>query len=203
MNNLEEKELIKTWEDLSEENTFKFMVHFNQDVHELGDYEIKDILKLNRSISENFTCIDENNSIREFKSIYEIVDAFIEIRKEYYKTRKENILKNIAEDLKVSKNKLMFLKAIIDNTLVIYKKPKDELYKLLEAMKLDKRDDSYDYLLHLPIVNMTVEYYNKNVETFKAKAEEYKTIQSTTPEQLWIKDLEILVKELSEFRKKK
>jgi DNA topoisomerase-2 len=61
-------------------------------------------------------------------------------------------------------------------------------------MKLEKIDDSYDYLLRMPIYSLTKEMYEKLKEDFVAKKEEIKILEETDPKDMYMLDLTELKK---------
>ena len=156
-----------------------------------------DVMHLVKSLPETLCCIDENNRVREFGSIQEILDAYIEIRLKYYNLRKDYLLKSLEDSLKKLSSKYLFIKAIVDKTLVVSNKKKDEIVKQLEKMpKICKINDSYDYLLAMPIHSLTkekLEELKKQIEDAKA---EYKQIKETSIQTMWTNDLHELKKVL-------
>ena len=154
-------------------------------------------MHLVKSLPETLCCIDENNRVREFGSIQEILDAYIEIRLKYYNLRKDYLLKSLEDNLQKLSSKYLFIKAIVDKTLVVSNKKKDEIVKQLEKMpKICKINDSYDYLLAMPISKLTkeeLEELKKQIEDTKA---EYKQIKETSIQTMWTNDLHELKKVL-------
>ena len=61
-------------------------------------------------------------------------------------------------------------------------------------MGLDKIDDSFDYLLRMPIYSLTKEVFDKLKEDFSAKKEEIKALEATDPKDMYILDLTELKK---------
>jgi DNA topoisomerase-2 len=61
-------------------------------------------------------------------------------------------------------------------------------------MKLEKIDDSYDYLLRMPIYSLTKEMYEKLKEDFVTKKEEIKILEETDPKDMYMLDLSELKK---------
>ena len=150
-----------------------------------------------KSLPETLCCIDENNRVREFTSIQEILDAYIEIRLKYYNLRKDYLLKSLEDSLKKLSSKYLFIKAIVDKTLVVSNKKKEDVVKQLEKMpKISKIDGTYNYLLAMPISKLTkeeLEELKKQIEDAKA---EYKQIKETSIQTMWTNDLHELKKVL-------
>ena len=61
-------------------------------------------------------------------------------------------------------------------------------------MNLDKIDDSYDYLLRMPIYSLTKELFDKLKEDFTAKKVEIKKLEETDPKDMYLDDLNDLKK---------
>ena len=80
----------------------------------------------------------------------------------------------------------------MDSTLVVYKKSKAELDKMLTKENYEKINDSYNYLISMPIYSFTKEklddLYNKHSDI----ESKLKTIKTKTNKQMLADDLENL-----------
>lgn len=180
----------KTDQMLFEVKTTREFTHKHEDLESV----IK-ALKLVRSLPENLTCIDEDNHAKEFSSVEELLDAFIQLRLKMYTKRKEHILGNLHNKLVVYASKYYFIKAIVDGQLVVNKKKKDEIVAQLEKFeKIQKVDGSYDIYLAMPICALTKEKMEELKKLIEDGKEEFKRIKSTTIEQMWLDDLHELQK---------
>ena len=156
-----------------------------------------EVLHLVKSLPETLCCIDENNRVREFTSIQEILDAYIEIRLKYYNLRKDYLLKTIKKSLEELSSKYLFVKAIVDKTIVVANKKKDDIVKQIEKQpKILKQDGSYEYLLRMQIYNLTAEKLEELKCQIKSKKEEFDNIKKTSVEDMWTNDLHELKKVL-------
>jgi DNA topoisomerase-2 len=97
-------------------------------------------------------------------------------------------------ELKILSNRGRFIKAIIDGKLKVNNVAKAVIIEGIEAMGLDKIDDSYDYLLRMPIYSLTKEMYEKIKEDFTTKKEEIKVLEATDPKDMYLLDLTELKK---------
>ena len=97
-------------------------------------------------------------------------------------------------DLKILGNRGRFIKAILDGKLKVNNVAKSIIIEGIESMSLDKIDDSYDYLLRMPIYSLTKEVFDKLKEDFSAKKEEIKALEATDPKDMYILDLTELKK---------
>lgn len=201
LDKLEENGTIQSWKDLCDPktNTLLFEVKTTRDFskkHNDNESLLK-VFKLIKPFTEQFNCIDENNRVREFKSITEILDAFIDLRLKYYDLRKEYILKTLSDNMMKMNSKYIFVKAIVDKKIVIANKKKDEIIEQIKATKgLIEIDGSYSYLLNMPIYNLSKEMLEALRNDINDAKTEYDKINSTTIQDMWLNDLKELKKVL-------
>ena len=140
-----------------------------------------------KSLPETLCCIDENNRVKEYGSIQEILDDFIALRLRYYNKRKEYLLKTLGDDLDKLSSKYVFVKSIVDKKLVVSNRKKDDVVKQLETMAgIIKVNGNYDYLLSMSISHLTKEELEKlknQIETAKA---DYKRVKGTSINDMWL-----------------
>ena len=147
-------------------------------------------LHLVKSLPETLCCIDENNRVCEFGSIQEILDAFIELRLKYYDKRKKWILEDLKDKLTTLASKYRFVKGIVDGTIVVNKKRKDEIVAQLEKIeKIKKVNDSYDYLLSMAIHSLTAEKLEELKKMIENGKDEFNKVKETTIQDMWMADL--------------
>ena len=134
---------------------------------------------------------------RRKRTAEEILDAFIDIRLKYYDLRKTHILTTLKSDIEKLLSKYLFVKGIIDKTIVVANKKKEDIIKQLEKVdKIIKVNGTYEYLLALPIHSLTkerLEELKKQIEESKA---EFKRVKGTTIQEMWTADLHELKKVL-------
>jgi DNA topoisomerase-2 len=195
-----EKHLLKKEEEkkiVSYENNSKdkidIIVKFKREfLAEATDQEIRTILNLDSSITENLTILDQNEKIQVFNDIFGIIKYFVDFRLEKYKDRKKFIIDQLTKDITLLSNKANFIKSIIDGKLVINNKPKEQITKNLEKMNFSLINDSYSYLLNLPMYSLTKENYTKLKADLKTKKSELAFIKKKTEKDMYIEDLENL-----------
>ena len=62
----------------------------------------------------------------------------------------------------------------------------------MEDFKFPLVDDKYDYLLGMPLWNLTYEKVNELKKQMKDKEKEYKTLNKKSAENIWLEELNIL-----------
>lgn len=152
--------------------------------------KLLEAFKLVKGLPEVLTCITESNKVKEYSCIQDILDDFIEIRLKYYNLRKQHILDVIQRNLDMLQSKWLFCEGIIKKTIHIANVKKDDIIKQLEKVKGIKQiDGSYDYLLRIPIYQVTkekIEELKKQIEDLKA---EQKKTEATSINDMWLADL--------------
>ena len=131
-----------------------------------------------------------------FDSVEDIIKYFVDFRLEYYRIRKEHLLNKLQQELKILGNRGKFIKAILEAKIVVNNKPKDEIISQIEVNSIEKIDDSYDYLLRMPIYSLTKEVFDKLKEDFSNKKEEIERLKLIEPGDMYLDDLSELKKKL-------
>jgi len=184
---LEEKQIIRNYSDpdFDDNGNIVFEVQFYRNVNIEDDEKVIKYLKLRTKLSENVNVIDNENHLRNFNNIDELVDYFIEYRVKKYQQRIERLLALSHQIIEFIDEKIRFIDSIISGKLKI-----TELNKV--QLKDQLKKDNYkfiDDLLELKIYKFTKDEIEHSLKT---KEEHQKTIEDllkTTPIEIYIKDL--------------
>ena len=162
-----------------------------------NERKLYETLHLVKSLPEVLCCIDESGRVKEYKSIHEILDDFIALRLKYYQKRKDWLVGDLKQKLTKLASKYYFIKGVVDGTIIVSKRKKDDVVKQLEKIeKITKVDGSYDYLLAMQISSLTAEKMEELKKLIEEGKEEYKAVKSTTIQDMWLSDLHELKKVL-------
>ncbi len=154
-------------------------------------------LKLVKSFStNNMYLFNESLILTKYDTPVDILLDFFDIRIEYYIKRREYLIKKLKRELLILESKARFIKEYIEGILDINKKSKDHIITILTKSKYPTDENSYDYLLRLPIYSLTLEKINELNKQCTNKKNELSFIKNKTPEQLWKLDLEDLLQKL-------
>lgn len=173
--------------------TIKFT---RENLADLDDEALKKLLKLVDSETEFYNTLDEHGKLKIFQNTKDIFDYFMTFRLDFYKKRKDYMISTIERELQILSNRVRFIKMIIDEELIVNKKTKDVLIKELSKLKFDLIEDSYEYLLRMPISSLTKEMYEKLVQDEKDKKKELIETKKLVPTEMYKEDLLTLQKEL-------
>lgn len=174
-------------------STPEFAAEF--DATKITEDEIIKMLKINGSISAtNMVLFDHEGHIKKYREISEIIDEWYEVRYGCYEKRLEYLISKTENELRMISNKYRFVKEIaIDKTLNINNKSKKWIEDELLRLKYEQFDDSYNYLLSMPIYSLTKEKLKElesKLEDLRTQLEYYK---ETTPEEVWSMELDELI----------
>lgn len=131
--------------------------------------------------------------MKRFNSPLEVIEYFYPIRLEFYAKRKAYLLDKLREEVKRLRNQHRFNQEVflphffpfgflplvpvplfirlqvVKGTLKVINKKKDAVLAELEAKKYDKHNGSYDFLLSMPLWNLTEERLIKFAQDKEAK----------------------------------
>ncbi len=196
LNELIDKRKIVDYENNSKEN-IEYIIKFSRsDLADFTKEDIMKLLKLTSYESENLNVLDEFGKLKQFENIYDIITHFLHFRLPYITKRKTFLLDSISKDIKILSNKILFSIKIFENKLKINDTPKTEIITQLEKFKFDKIDDSYNYLLNLPVHTLSKETTEEYKKKKKQLEDNYEEINKKEPVDIYIEDLHELLKNL-------
>jgi DNA topoisomerase-2 len=199
--------IFKQYTNLSSDIEVRFILSFSEEMKEtiINMNNTKDESGLNRlykylhlykTIKEsNMTLYDMNSKIRLYKNPNEIIDSFYDWRLSFYDKRKTLQLNRIEEENKYLTNQIKFIELVIGNK-TIFNMNDIEVEKYLQQNKITKVNNSYDYLLNMSFKQLSKINLDKLENKLKENKKLYKIIKDKTNKQLWLEDLEELVKNL-------
>ncbi|KAJ2162828.1 DNA topoisomerase 2 [Coemansia sp. RSA 552] len=170
--------------------------------------------RLSSTIStSNMVCFDREGRLRRYRSAEDIIEDFYPLRLRYYQLRKENMAEKLGRDLQMADNRARFVMEIIQKKLTVSNRKRAELVKDLrdrgyepmpkaakavvagdieseEAAEAAEEASDYDYLLAMPIWNLTMEKFNKLVKEKDDIQRKLEDLLALTPTDLWNTDLD-------------
>ena len=163
------------------------------DLSKMTDEYILQKFKLVKKVSENYTCLDENNRVKVFENAEEILKHYIKIKLEYLQKRKDYQINKLEDDIKLDFSKYTFIKNIVDEKLIINKRKKSDIEKDLEIISnIIKKDNSYDYLLNMNIMSLTEERMEKLLNDIKTKKSDLDKLKETDIKDIWLQEIEVI-----------
>ncbi|KAL7543375.1 hypothetical protein ACHAXR_013102 [Thalassiosira sp. AJA248-18] len=182
--------------------------------------------KLSTTIStKNMTVFDNEGKIHKYKTSIDILRMFFHHRLEFYVKRKDMLLDKMGKELKVLSNKARFVEEVCRGELVVSNRKRSELLADLKERgydlfpkdeKKDTEEDNeddqsveespsdaelakgYEYLLGMKIWSLTFERAEELRRQKEEKAKEVKKLEATSPEAIWLADLDAVEEALNE-----
>jgi DNA topoisomerase-2 len=157
-------------------------------------------LKLIRKLkTSNMNLFNEKGRIQTFNNVEDILDSWYYVRLGKYDERKEYLTGKIENELDLLKYKSLFIKYVLDGTIVVFKQKKQIIIDRIIELKFpelstSKNDDkSYDYIINLPLFHLTLEKIEELNDKLKEKEKELAYVKTTLPVDVWRQELQELL----------
>jgi DNA topoisomerase-2 len=192
---------LKGFDDLYNDIDVKFVLYFTEDGYDTVKEDIATFekrFKLTTSWkTTNMTCFDADFNIVKYKTIGDILEAFVEKRLPLYEARRLSILETLKKQIEELDAKRRFIQAILDDKLVLQKKTDEEIVAGLKACDipaLSGRDapdsvDSYEYVLRMRIDRVKKSAVIELDTQIAEKQAEIERLEAETGASLWLTDL--------------
>ena len=156
----------------------------------MGINGIDKLLKLTTTISiSNMHLFDKNCKLHKYSSVEEIIDAFSDVRLKAYQTRKDYLLNELEKVLVKLTMKAKYIQLVLDDTIDLRYKRTDEINTLLETSGLIQIENTYDYLVRMPMVSVSLENVAKLMKEKGDVELELETLRGTTVQDMWLCEL--------------
>lgn len=190
LEDLIEKKIIVSYDNNCKDNVDYVIKFTKEGLSKFEDDEkLSKLLKLEESDTEIFTTLDEFGKIKIFETDKQIIEYFVDFRLKFYYTRKEFILNKLKSEMKILMNKGKFIKSILESKLDVKNKSKNILIEEITKLNLDKIEDSYDYLLRMPIYSLSSELFEKLKSDYSTKKAEIIEFEQLDSKDMYIADL--------------
>jgi DNA gyrase/topoisomerase IV subunit A len=131
---------------------------------------------------------DQHGCIVHFKSTSDIIQAFVDVRFKFYDKRKEHLLNVHNISLRKESEKIRFIKLVIDDTLVIFKRNRDNIKKQLLQHRFS--EDTHEALLSIRLAAFTEENITKLESNIRQCKQSIRDLENCTILEIWIKDMD-------------
>jgi len=165
---------------------------------------IEKLLKLTTTISTtNMHMFDAKCRLHKYISVEEIIQDFYMTRIEVYRTRKAALLMDMRALLVKLANRARYIQMNLTGEIDLRRKTTTQVDELLTGMTFDKIDNTYSYLVEMPMNSVTEEKVAKIMKE-KADLESEITVLEATPlEEIWRKELDTLRSSYLSYRTKR
>ena len=190
LDSMVEKGIISSYEDHSTDRVRYILKFPRANLAEILKKEkLGELLKMRDGEGENLTTLDENGKLRVFERAEDLVRWFVQFRLSYYQKRKELMLSNIANEIAALDARAKFIDAVINKKIIIANQKKSDIIRSIESEGIMKQDDSYDYLLGMPLWSLTQERFAEIQKKMSQKMKEKSKLEKTSHQDLYRCDL--------------
>ena len=200
---------IKDFNDMSTDLNVEFEITFYPGIltklisekHDYGIEGIEKYLKLYTTQStNNMHLFNEKEQLRKYENVYEIVDGYYDVRYSYYVKRKDYLISKLGNELKVLSAKARFIQYNLDDKIDLRKKSKSEINTIMEKFEFELGENGdYNYLVKMPMDSVSKENVEKLMKEHENKKVELESIQNSSIETMWLKELGQLKIAYNEF----
>lgn len=217
-----EEKMIKNFRNHSTVKDVKFDITETQDGFSCNRRNLK---LYNYIRTSNMCLFNENDQLRKFNTVDEIVDAFCRVRYTYYIKRKKHQLDELEHKIKFLGNKKRFLIEVRDGDVKLFEESKgkrqsrktEDMIAELEERGYDReteaksenteeededvKDKGYDYLLRLQFRSITAEKIDKLTRDIASAIKDRDELAVTNEKDMWLSDLDYFEKEYRKWLK--
>ncbi len=197
LDGLVEKGTLSSYDDHSSDRVHYVLKFPRTNLAELQKKnKLDDVLKMREGEGENLTTLDEHGKLKVFERAEEIVNYFVDFRLGYYGKRKARLLADLTRQIDLLDAKSQFIDAVIKGRIVVANEKKPDIIKVIEREGIAKQDESYDFLLGMPIWSLTYEKYIELQKKLDETTKERDRVNKATPEDFYRQDLKDLRKQV-------
>ena len=186
---LEAEDKIAFFKNNCTEVSIDFEVKLKNDNSNEWQNNIEKFLKLITTLNaSNMHVFDENGIIVKMNSPEEIVWRFFKIRNSYFIKRQKHLISKYSKELNVLESKFQFIKAIMEETLLVFRRKKNDILediKNFKSFKFFDNNDNYSYLLEMNVYHFTEEKLTQLEHTISQKKGELENIKSKKIIDFW------------------
>ena len=137
----------------------------------------------------------------------EIFDEFYTERHALYVKRRDYQLQNLFNDLTLLKSKIRFMNHVMDDTIVIFKRKKQDIIKELQTKEFiqvhagkvvdasqGSESTNYDYLIKMSLYLFTEDEIEKLEAQIMALQNSHDELFKLSVEEIWLSECDLLLK---------
>jgi len=203
--------LVKDYDDMSRDTTVDFTITLQKGkVNELESIQLdhscnalEKLFKLyTTSSTTNMHLFDAEDKLKKYDTVEEIIDDYFVTRLKLYSVRKAYLIDVLEKELVVLENKARYIQELLDGTIDLRKKKKEEIINMLltKVYTVINDDSDFKYLIKMPMDSVSEENVEKLNKEHKDKSDELQRIKDMTEPQMWLKELENLSQEYLKYK---
>jgi DNA topoisomerase-2 len=195
---IKQKQTVKEFISKSTEKNVEIRITFlnnvlsslENDIEKSGINGVEKLLKLTTTVStSNMHLFNKDFKLKKYSNIEQIIDEFYDIRHDAYEKRKQNLIKQYNIVLTKVSMKAMYITLVLDNIIDLRRKTTRQIEELFHKHQLIQIDESFDYLLKMPMISVSEENYLKLLQDKTDTEIELHRLQNTSVKEMWLKEI--------------
>lgn len=206
--------VVKDYDDMSRDTTVDFVITLTKGkIEELEAVQLdngcngleKQFKLYTTCTTTNMHLFDAQDKLKKYEKVSEIIDDYFITRFNMYEQRKKYLIDTLTRQMVILSNKSKYIKEVLDGTIDLRKKKREEVIDMLKGKKyhLKTDEEDYKYLIKLPMDAVTEENVAALEKETKQKAEELEVVKNKTIHKMWLDELEVLEKEYVKYREER
>ena len=203
--------VIKDYDDMSSDTIIDFIItlqkglvdELESTVSDNGCNGLEKLFKLfTTNTTTNMHLFDAEDKLKKYENVCEIIDDYFVTRLQMYQVRKNYLITAITEELVLLSNKVKYIKEVLEGTVDLRRKKKDEVSAMLleKGYSVIDEDSDFKYLTKLPMDSVSEENVEKLEKDHQTKMADLDNVKSTTIQQMWLKELTVLETEYLHYK---
>ena len=155
----------------------------------LKDLKDTTAIKLTSTLhTTNMVLFNRQNIITKYETINDILEEHFETRLHFYELRKDHLLIKLKYQISLNKNKLKFILKVVNDENFL-KQEEQTIIDILENDLFLKVDNTFNYLLNIPVRGCTVNAVELLKKTISSLKRELVDLNKLTINEMWLKEL--------------
>lgn len=188
---MEEDNKLSDFEDECDKSGFKFTIKLNGEQDDTCASNPLKYFKLEKSVTENYTTLDENGKLKLFDNKSEIIKYFCDYRLTKVAEKLEYDKKKLSDEIDWLNVKYSFIQDVANNKIILKEKKKDEWLTILPTKYKCTRDDGVN-LLGISVIDMTEDYLVNLKDKISNKNLQLVEMQKLVPKEVFLSKLKSL-----------
>jgi DNA topoisomerase-2 len=140
----------------------------------------------------NMHAFNHRGQITKYATLNAILKEYAEVRLALYGTRREHQIKSLRNELPYLIHVMRFIEDQISEEpeIELRRKTEKECQEILAGNGYALIDESYDYILKLPVRSFTAEQIAKHTHTLETLKAQIAALEGKTSADLWLEDLQ-------------
>jgi DNA topoisomerase-2 len=163
---------------------------------------IEKLLKLTTTVkTSNIHMFNGNAKLTKYENTDELIRDYFGVRLEAYRVRKAHLLADMTKKTELLTSRAKYIEYTLIDKIDLRRKSADAVTKTLAEAGFEPVDGDYKYLVKMPMDSVTAENVARLRKERDDMMKELDILTRTTPEQIWLHELEQLETKYGEYKK--